>query len=112
MIIEFPTKQERECDKLEKLLKTAFSTQEAPPELEEDICYRLKEVFDKYFIDFAVNFKIPRPKQATDEEMKAIGEVVGKKLFSMAQKASETTGGLLCEIVKMEFELFELNKQR
>jgi hypothetical protein len=112
MIIEFQTKQERECGKLEKLVKAAFRAQEAPPELEEDICYRLKEVFDKYFIDFAVNFKIPRPKLATDEEMKAIGEVVEKKLLSMVKKASKTTGGLLCEIVKMEFELFELYKQR
>ena len=112
MIVEFPTKQERECDKLEKLVKAAFSAQEAPPELEEAICSKLKEVFDKYFIDFAVNFKIPRPKHATDEEMKVIREVVEKKLFSMAKKASETTGGLLCEIVKMEYELFELNKQR
>ena len=112
MIVEFPTKQERECDKLEKLVKAAFSAQEAPPELEEAICSKLKEVFDKYFIDFAVNFKIPRPKHATDEEMKVIREVVEKKLFSMAKKASETTGGLLCEIVKMEFERFELHKQR
>lgn len=111
-IIEFPTRAVREWIMIEKTIRGVLEEAGASPEMTEEVCARMKDVYEKYNHMFTLALKLPLPEYMSFEERSAVDDAIRNAVEGLKMDIHEYTSQVLFDRLRLEIELYKLRSER
>jgi hypothetical protein len=105
-IIEFPTKATQEWAGIERTLREIFREAVAPKEMQDEVLAQMKEVFERYNVQFNVALELPGnlPK----DQSAAVSSAVSSAFADYEKQLHDFMNRILLERLQIEIELYKL----
>ena len=105
-VIEFPTKAVQGWNSIERTLQEIFREADVPMEMQDEVLAQMKEVFERYNVQFSVALELPRG--LPQDQSVAVFSAVSSAFENYAKQLHEFTSGILFERLQIEMELYRL----
>ena len=107
-VINFPTEAVRDWVLVEKSIKNIMQQADASPEMIKEVCGRMKEIWEKYKIEFKFSVELPTLSNFPEALRKEIDESLKKAFETFAEQIHEYTSQVLFDRLLLEIELYKL----
>jgi len=107
-ITNFPTQAVRDWVLVERSIKDIMQQADASQEMIKEVCRRMKEVWEKYKIEFKFSLELPSLPNFPAGLRKEIVESVQKAFKPFSEQIHEYTSQVLFDRLLLEIELYKL----
>lgn len=107
-IIKFPTRTVRGWAEIEQTLQTIFTQASAPIEMQNAVLSRMKEVFQRYSVEFGVFLELPA---FSPEQQEAVALSLRRALEDHEKRLQDFMNQILLERLQLEIELYKLRHE-
>jgi len=111
-IIEFPTRSVREWIKVERTIRETLEQAGASQEMTEEVCGRMKEVYEKYDRVFTFALGLPLPEHLSLEQRRAIDNSIRNAVEGLTKEIHEYTNQVLFDRLCIEIELYKMQSEK
>ena len=108
-IIEFPTRATQGWSLIEQTLREIFQQAAAPIEMQDEVLAQMKEVFERYDVQFNVALELPRNLPQTQSA--AVSSTVSRAFADYEKQLHDFMNSILLERLQIEIEMCKLRHE-
>jgi len=108
-IINFPTRAVRGWTEIERTLRSIFTQASAPTEMQYEVLTRMKEVFQRYSVEFGVSLELPA--NFSPQQQEAVATSLRRALEDHEKRLQDFMNQILLERLQLEIELYKLRHE-
>ena len=111
-IIEFPTRAVREWIMVERTIREVLEQVGASAEMTEEVCARMKDVYERYNRMFTLALKLPLPEYLSLDQRRAIDDSIRNAVEGLTKEIHDYSSQVLFDRLCLEIELFKLRSEK
>ena len=105
-VIEFPTQTIQGWVEIERTLREIFGETAAPIEMQDEVLSQMKEIFQRYNVEFSVELELPG--NISQEQKEAVSSSVNRAFGAYEKQLQNFMNHILLERLQIEIEIYKL----